>query len=175
MTVDSVDRLLILDLGSGTNPNLMDGMDIIHLDMAEGPHVEIVANLNNGIPVPSNIFDRVLAVDVLEHVNNVIFVMDEIHRVLKPDGVVFVRGPVFGSPNHVTDPTHQRGFTIQSFDFFDDTTELGGGHGKMYTKRRWNIDKSEYTSGGQDVAFIMTALKPNEEPSKWGLNSNPTK
>jgi hypothetical protein len=42
----------------------------------------------------------------------------ECHRILKPGGALRLRVPVFGSPWHLIDPTHVRGFHPLNFDYF---------------------------------------------------------
>lgn len=162
---------LILDLGSGKYPQEFKGERVIHLDISEdAPHVEIICDLNHGIPFPSNIFDVVIAFDVLEHLKcGLVAIMDEIHRVLYPGGEAYIRVPVYGGLNHIIDPTHIRGFHLKSFDFFDSTTDFGGiHHGDLYTKRRWSIH-NRTIEGGTDgnILIQLEALKPNEYRKDW--------
>src|SRR3990167_4434125 len=124
---------LALDLGSGADPVNIPEITLVHLDRVEGPEVSLVCDLHNGIPTPSNIFDMVFALDVIEHLQDVVKIMNEIHRVLVPSGTVYIRVPLWGSYDHQTDPTHVRGFSRYSFDIFDNNTELGSKNGKLYT------------------------------------------
>jgi SAM-dependent methyltransferase len=115
--------------------------------------------------LPSCIFDEVIALDVIEHIPNVVGLMDEIHRVLVDNGKLSIRVPQAGTYNHITDPTHVRGFGIDSFDFFDDKTELGRGNGRLYTSRRWSIiDKGPQNL---NLIFNMLALKPYTRRRSW--------
>jgi len=50
-------------------------------------------DLDQGLPFDNNCFDAVSCIGVLEHVMNPPNVIDEIHRVLKPDGVFVVGAP----------------------------------------------------------------------------------
>jgi SAM-dependent methyltransferase len=158
---------VILELGSGAAPQHRDDAKVIHLDIVEGPDIDLLCNLNHGIPLPSNTIDAILAIDVIEHLDDVLFIMNEMHRVLKPDGLATIQVPQAGTYNHYTDITHRRGFTKDSFDYFDDTTFLGGHNGKLYTPRRWKI-VSKQESGGNHI-FILKALKPGEEAKECGL------
>ena len=45
---------------------------------------------HENIPYPDNSFDALLSMGVLEHVNNIQKSMEEIHRILKPGGILFV-------------------------------------------------------------------------------------
>ncbi len=49
-------------------------------------------------PYPSSYFDTCLALDVLEHVPDVDFFINEVRRVLKKDGVLFAAIPCEGQP-----------------------------------------------------------------------------
>lgn len=161
---------LYLDLGSGLRPNFFPDADVIHLDISgDAPHVEIVCDLDHGIPFPKNSFDVVLATDVIEHLSSVVKIMDEIHRVLRPDGEVYITVPLFGGRNHLVDPTHLRGFHPSSFDVFDDETDYGkSSTGNLCTKRRWKILRKESDADHGDpngnLILQMRALKLGSGP-----------
>ena len=153
-----------LHLGSGAKPRFFDDGITIHLDISpDAPHVELVCDLNYGIPLPSNTIHTIVAANILEHLDDVVAIMNEMHRVLVPDGIAWIQVPLWGSPNHTTDPTHKHGFNELSFDFFDDTTELGSYNGKLYTPQRWQIIKKSPETG--DVLVQMRALKPTSSPA----------
>lgn len=67
----------------------------------------------------ANTVDLVLASHVLEHITNLIPLMREIHRVLKPGGHLCLVSPYASSDDAWEDPTHVRAFTEQSFRYFD--------------------------------------------------------
>lgn len=46
----------------------------------------IVGDCQEKLPVEDNFFDRVIAIHVLEHLNNLPIALDEIHRTMKPGG-----------------------------------------------------------------------------------------
>ena len=157
--------MIVLELGSGACPTMREDARVLHLDRVEGPHVELVADLNHGIPLPSNTVDEVIAIDVLEHLQDVVAAMDEIHRVLVPNGLAVIQVPLAGTYNHITDPTHVRGFGMDSFDFFDDAKPLGRHNGRLYTARRWTIERKEQV--GLNVKAWMRAIKPGESSATW--------
>ena len=53
------------------------------VDLSPGPNVTRVCNLEQGIPFADSSFDAVVALDVLEHVDNVWFAFDEMVRVAR--------------------------------------------------------------------------------------------
>lgn len=102
--------------------NIGCGRDIkegyINIDIAPLSGVDMVCNISKeNLPFQDNDVDEVVCIDILEHVD-LIFVMREIHRVLKPNGKLFVRVPHFTSSNNYIDPTHIRMFSIRTFNFF---------------------------------------------------------
>jgi predicted SAM-dependent methyltransferase len=67
-------------------------------------------------PFPTSSFDIVIAEHVLEHVEHVVRVVEELHRIVVPGGVLLVEVPHFSSANFHTDPTHRHAFSTRSFD-----------------------------------------------------------
>jgi ubiquinone/menaquinone biosynthesis C-methylase UbiE len=77
-----------------------------------------VADLEKGLPFDDGEIDGVFASHVLEHVHNLLGLMNEIHRVLKPSGALHVLVPNAQSVNALANPTHVRFFNTQTFKFF---------------------------------------------------------
>ena len=103
-----------LNLGSGRDRR--EGF--VNVDIADLPEVDLVAALGNEpLPFPSDEFGVVLCRDILEHVE-VVPSLREIHRVLAPGGLVLISAVHFTSRNLYADPTHIRGFSARTFDFF---------------------------------------------------------
>ncbi len=69
-------------------------------------------------PLPDNAFDRIYLVNVLEHLDDVIATMEEVHRVGRPGCLVTILVPYASSYHLWTDPTHKRGFMARSFQYF---------------------------------------------------------
>ncbi len=90
-----------------------------NLDFKRISGVDVVQDINKTPwPFKANSFDEVLCQDVLEHSDDVISVMNEIHRILKPNGIVLIRVPHFTSAGAFTDPTHRHFFGWGSFNYF---------------------------------------------------------
>ena len=75
-------------------------------------------------PLPDNHFAVIACYHVLEHLDSVVAVMEEIHRVGQPGARVFIRTPHFSSWQFYTDPTHRHPFASRSFDYFVPGTAL---------------------------------------------------
>ncbi len=106
----------ILDVGCGREkmPGAI-GLDIIPL-----PGVDVVHDLNIfPYPFPDNEFDYIRMSHVIEHVENVIMVMEQIYRIAKPDGIVDIVTPHYTDDTSWRDVTHRWHFHSESFSYFD--------------------------------------------------------
>jgi SAM-dependent methyltransferase len=71
----------------------------INLEIARGPIVDLIAD-GHDIPFPDNYFGAIICQAVLEHTRNSDRVVSEMHRVLKPGGIVYAEVP-FLYPVHM--------------------------------------------------------------------------
>lgn len=83
----------VLIVGAGTlSPNSpfrsADGMHIVQTDIYRSPSTTILAD-GHSLPFQNECFDGIAIQYVLEHVLDPAMVVSEIHRVLKPGGVVY--------------------------------------------------------------------------------------
>jgi len=69
------------------------GAKVTCVDISAGPGVDLVADAHDLYMVPDNSVDLVTLVSVLQHVRYPQKVMDEIFRILKPSGIVYVNVP----------------------------------------------------------------------------------
>jgi len=126
---DELTRPKILELGCGRtkHPNAV-GIDRIAL-----PGVDIVHDLNQ-IPYPfeDNTFDEVRVIHVLEHLDSILAVMEEIHRITKPDARIVVITPHHTDAISWQDPTHKWHLNSYSFSYFEPAY-----HTNYYTAARF--------------------------------------
>ena len=115
----------ILDIGCGTrkrhgaigidsNPKVLP--DILH-DLNAAPY-----------PFPDSTFDEIYADNVIEHLNDTVKVMEELHRIAKPGALLKIDVPYFRARWAFIDPTHKHFFTAESFSYF----ALDHIHNKLY-------------------------------------------
>ncbi|NMD04281.1 MAG: class I SAM-dependent methyltransferase, partial [Deltaproteobacteria bacterium] len=78
--------------------SLFPGKEYIGCDMRGGPGVDRILNLHN-IDLPPATAGTVLCLDTLEHVEYPRKAMEEIHRILKPGGIVIISS-VMNYPIH---------------------------------------------------------------------------
>jgi SAM-dependent methyltransferase len=103
-----------LDLGCGSTRQ-WDGS--IGVDCYPLAAVDLLADLERGLPFADNAVDVIFAVHVLEHLHDLLTTMAEIHRVLKPGGLLHVMVPHWQNVIAVADPTHVRYFSPQTFEY----------------------------------------------------------
>lgn len=106
----------ILDLGCGNK--LRPGA--VGIDFNSRTKATIIHNLNVfPYPIENNSFDEVYLDNTLEHLASVVDVMEEVHRITVPGGLVVVIVPYFRSTWAAVDPTHTHSFAVNSFGYFD--------------------------------------------------------
>ncbi len=174
--------LSILHIGAGKRKVV----GAVTLDINPRHCPDITWDLNRfPYPVEDESFDIVVCEHVLEHLRDVVRVMEELHRVLTPGGRVWVRVPHFSSLNANTDPTHTRRFSSRSLDYFCVGTALSRYDyttaryrklvARMTMRSRKPIDRlimrlinrnlgfyEEHLAGiipGQELLFVLEAIK----------------
>lgn len=105
----------IIDIGCGNHKQIASAVGV---DYHRHPSVDVVAHIERGLPFETASVDHVYAIHFLEHVQDLLGVMNEIHRVLKGGGILHVMVPNWQFVNAVADPTHVRFFHPQTFKFF---------------------------------------------------------
>jgi SAM-dependent methyltransferase len=115
----------------------------IGIDRYRDSHADIIAELAEGIPLADGSADEVVAEHVLEHVPDLVRLMEEIHRVLVPGGVLRLEVPYFAHPDAFRDPTHVRFFTWGSLDYF-----VVGMKPAVYSGVSYEYDGKELGFGG---------------------------
>jgi len=79
---------------------------------------DIVHDLETGIPLPDNSCGVIRAHDALEHIKNSQHLMNEIHRVLAPGGILLSMTPSTDGRGAFQDPTHVSFWNQNSFFYY---------------------------------------------------------
>lgn len=112
----AADRRALPRLNVGSGRDHRDGF--VNLDLVAIPGVDVAASLGTApLPFRTDTFGVVVCRDILEHVD-VVPAMRDIHRVTAPGGIVIVSAVHFTSRNLYVDPTHVRGFSVRTLEFF---------------------------------------------------------
>jgi SAM-dependent methyltransferase len=119
----------ILHLGAG----LKHHPEAVNVDLVAETNPDVVHDLNRRPwPFSDGRFAEVWAYDVLEHLDDVVAAMEEVHRVCAPGAVVRVTVPHFSCANAFTDITHRHYFGWASFHYFTGENEF-----PFYTRARF--------------------------------------
>ncbi|HUK05536.1 MAG TPA: methyltransferase domain-containing protein [Burkholderiales bacterium] len=86
-------------------------------------------------PFPDGSFEVVVLRNVIEHVRNVVGLMEEIHRIGADGADVLVTTPHFSSLYSYQDPTHVRHLALDSLDYFTERTR----HSNFYSSARFRM------------------------------------
>lgn len=109
-----------LELGSGG----MAREGFYGVDIKPLPGVSIVADLNLPMEmIPSNSVSEIASHHCLEHVENIIGLMEEIHRIMMPGGLIRITVPHFSNPYYYSDPTHRTFFGLYTFYYFSNLAD----------------------------------------------------
>jgi len=108
----------------------------------------------------------------LEHLPDVVVVMEEIHRVLAPDGTAEITVPHFSNTQYYSDPTHVRPFGLYSFDYFVEPAHQRGKRKvrPFYSKCRFTIVEKRLNF---NAPAALKALRPVHRLAGWFFNLSP--
>lgn len=141
-----------LNLGCG----MLEFPDCLNVDIRKTPIVHQVWDLEQmPWPFEDEQFAKVYAYDIIEHLTDVIKAMEEIHRILKSRGWVIIRTTSWKTEQSFRDPTHKHFFTLESFDYFDRSTQVGKDYG-FYSEKKFKI--LHRYEDGQELMFEMRKI-----------------
>jgi len=149
MRASTIDRIvkaksgIKLDLSLGGQP---DPTAVSIADLKMDP-------LKIPFPVPTGSVHTVVMVHLLEYLDPAQFFrwMDELHRVMRPGGLVFASGPYGGdeSQGWLSDPTHRLRIVEQSFSWLDPRFPFYALHPSIGrpTPRPWHVLQARRAPG----------------------------
>lgn len=151
-----------LCLGSGNKKR----DDAVNIDIVSSTHPDICHNLNQlPWPLPSDHFEECHAYDVVEHLEDIVKTMEEIHRVCRNGAVVRITVPHFSCANAFRDPTHRHYFSALSLSYFTGEHEFS-----FYTDRRFKGRVSQIIFASTLLNKIIHRLAnrfPEEYERRW--------
>ncbi|MEU9015457.1 glycosyltransferase [Streptomyces sp. NPDC048479] len=108
--------LLALDLGAAHRKP----PGYLGVDQYPGEGVDIVATLPEKLDLPDNSVGLMRAVDFLEHVPAKVLLINELHRLLAPGGMLLTMTPSSDGRGAHQDPTHVAFYNENSFWYYTD-------------------------------------------------------
>ena len=127
-----------LQLGCGKKPLA----EYINLDIEQYAWVDVVHDLDKyPWPFEDNRFEEIFANSVLEHIGDLIKCFGEMHRILKPGGILRGGVPWYNYAGAFGDPTHKHFFTKTTFHYLTKESAYS------YSEKTgvWKIRKLEVT------------------------------
>lgn len=122
----------VLDIGCGRNKF----RGSTGIDFAQNSEADVRHDLNVfPYPLADDAFEVVLLRNVVEHLRDVVGLMEEVHRIGRHGSDVVITTPHFSSLYSYQDPTHVRHLAYDSMDYF--TAETG--HSNFYTSKRFRM------------------------------------
>jgi SAM-dependent methyltransferase len=141
----------ILDLGCGPYGKKEGAIGV---DIHPAPHVDLVHDLNNyPYPFEASQFDHIEMSHIIEHVFEPAKLMDEVHRIAKPDATIRIITPHYTSQLSYGDLTHFHHFGYVTF-----TTLCNSGKFRIEKKKIWFTDFYKVIG----VAFLANLF-----PRRW--------
>jgi SAM-dependent methyltransferase len=105
----------ILDVGCGINK--LPGS--IGIDRNPASRADVLVELDRfPYPFKDNAFNGLQAIHVIEHVSDVIRAIEEFHRIVRPDGEVYLVTPHYTDFSSFCDPTHRWHLNSYSLRYF---------------------------------------------------------
>jgi len=152
-----------IDLGGGLAPrpgyiniDLIEGADIQYdlnyglpmVNKKKGVYKGTITALFQGVePIHSNSVSFFAASHLLEHLDNIIPLMNDCYEALKPGGLFEISMPYAGTIEQYQDPTHKRAFVENSFLYFAEDSPFKKEQKEYGITARFKIIKNERGKG----------------------------
>lgn len=155
-----------LHLGAGIRP--IEGA-VNHDRTAHHDFIDVAHDLDSlPWPWPDASFDKVIALDVMEHLRlDVQQWLDECWRLLRDGGQLVLRLPAWNNEYSYRDITHRKVFHPESFHYFDRSTQLWKDYGSFYFgpnyDKWWVIERIERVNPPTptgDLGFVLRKETP---------------
>jgi len=115
----------LLDLGCGVRKR----PGHIGVDTARLEGVDIVCDIEKGLPFEDNIIDGVWSNFLFEHVSDTVFLFKELYRVCANGAIVEFRVPYYQSVTQYKDPTHKAAIMPEMMRYFTVEKWYGSDYG----------------------------------------------
>jgi hypothetical protein len=145
-----------LDIGCGSSKRIgYIGVDRIAFDC-----VDVMHDLNTTpYPFEDNFADEIVLDNVLEHLDDPIAVIHELHRISKSNCKITIIVPYFRSFYSIIDPTHKNFFGYYYFFYFDKSHEFSQKY--RYFNIFFNVLSVKFDTcfNGDQISLFHKALR----------------
>ena len=149
----------------------MKNLDYITADI-ESPLAKVKMDIQ-AIPFPENTFDVAFCNHVMEHVDDYILAMSELHRVLKPGGWALIQSPqdmkyvVTYEDATITDPKEREKYFLQN----DHLRLFGQNYGRELEKAGFTVKEDHFVMDELTKAEVQRYALPSQEIVYFCLKS----
>jgi len=163
-------KVTMVDIGCGANKQ---GPNWFGIDYRKLPGVDLVQDLEKSAwEVPSCSFNTALANHVVEHINpakgGFLSFMNEVWRILKPEGEFIIGAPYATSVGMFRDPSHINFINEETWSYFDPEDNFYQGQlYKIYAPLPWRIKVNTWNSSGNvEVVLVKRDILPRYNVDK---------
>ena len=149
------DKYFKMKLNLGCGKDIKQGY--INIDKVLLNGVNIVCDIEEGLPFKDSVFDKILCDDVLEHLDNIMDVMVDIHRILKKEGIVNIEVPHCSSVSAYADPTHKSFFSYMTAEYFGSSVKFRWNY---YSEVKFQIVSRRLQFSGGRMKFLNFFIDP---------------
>ena len=129
---------LRLNLGCGRSP--LEGW--VNVDVVALPGIDVVADLDacrtTPLPFADGTVSQFHMSHVLEHIGDMLALMQELHRIAEPGAQILIRAPYGSSDDAYEDPTHRQRLFVNSFIYFAQPTYWRADYGY---RGDWDVEQ----------------------------------
>jgi hypothetical protein len=137
--------------------------NFINVDCVASSNPDVCADLTQPWPWQDNTIGYVRAWDIIEHLPDKIFTMNELWRVLRPGGHAEIAVPTTDGSGAFQDPTHISFWNRNSFLYYQDghpyRNRLHGFYG-IHARFRVVREKTTQSQDGPRLTILLEAVKP---------------
>lgn len=147
---------LLLDVGCRDRKQ----HNFVGIDKVQHPGVDIVHDLEKfPYPVGTESCHTIKCAHVIEHIKpwNVIAFMDELWRMLIPDGQLAMSAPYAGSPGYTQDPTHCTMITEKTWQYFSHQAPMY----QQYRPKPWAVEHLAFKVNG-NIEVVLRKIKTDD-------------
>lgn len=161
MTTESLPRKLNFGCGTDLRPGYLN------VDIAPETGADLVHDLRlMPWPLPSDAFDEILFIDILEHLPDTLGTIEELWRVAAPGARLDIRVPHWNSRYAWKDPQHVRPFQEEFFNFFDpDLPECR--QRPYYSKARFHLEHIDIEGTWLRLSKAWKVRMNPRQPHRW--------
>jgi len=148
---------VVLELGCGNRKKVKNSITIDEIDY---PNVDICGDIFEVLGlIPDSTIDEVHSFHFIEHISDVSFLIEELARIVKGNGIVGFTAPHFSNPYYYSDPTHKTFFGLYTFCYYSDCSLFSRKVPTYNVDIKFNLEKVNLNFKTDRSFFIRKRVK----------------